>query len=75
MSLYVKVIDVVYHKQHRILVYFPPGMSQAPNLSSLKNGKFRRKERKEAKRRKGFLGFFLSILCTFAPLRQCFSIY
>jgi hypothetical protein len=50
-------------------------MSQAPNLSSLKNGKFRRKERKEAKGRKGFLGFFLSILCTFAPLRQCFSIY
>ena len=44
-------------------------------FSRLKNGKFRRKERQECKKRKGFLGFFLSILCTFAPLRQGFWIY
>jgi hypothetical protein len=42
-------------------------------LSRLKNGKFRRKERQECKKRKGFLDLFLSILCPFAPLRQSFS--
>jgi hypothetical protein len=46
----------------------PPNVSVL-NLSSLKNGKFRRKERQECKKRKGFSGFFLSILCT---LRQGF---
>ena len=38
----------------------------------------RREERGEWREEGGtqrFLGFFLIILCTFVPLRQCFSIY